>query len=193
MKRFGALLLAAFLVSCAGQTPIATGPSVAAAEAAKLAELRQQFGIPDCPETDPAAEAVADGLPRTALPCLGSQRVVNLAGLPRRAMVINFWAQWCPPCREESGFLREVSQRSGVDFLGVNYNDPKPDWALEFASLVGWEYPHVQDEEKQLAQSMAVPGLPVTLLVAADGRIVHRIVGGVTSAEQLETLIKEQL
>ncbi|AQX17269.1 hypothetical protein BCR15_12080 [Tessaracoccus lapidicaptus] len=145
--------------------------------------------MPDCPATDAAAAPVAGGLPQTALPCLGGDTTVNLAGLPRTPTIINLWAQWCGPCREEAPFLREgLAELDGVSFVGVNYNDPKPDWAVEFAGLVGWVYPHVMDQDKTLQVPLRVPGLPTTYFVDADGRITGVHAGPLESIEQLREL-----
>lgn len=195
--RAAASLVAAVLLltGCTAAEPAPTGtPTSAEVPPAALAELREEYGLPDCPDTDPDAEQVDGGLPRTALPCLGSDKVVNLAGLPRRPMVVNLWAQWCGPCREEAPFLREVHQtRDDVDLYGINYNDPKPDWALEFASLVEWDYPHIQDLNKSLQATLGVPGIPMTVLVDAQGVIQYRHPGPFESTEQLESLIEEHL
>ncbi|WP_296138644.1 TlpA disulfide reductase family protein [uncultured Tessaracoccus sp.] len=194
-RRIPAVLATLLLAGCQA-SPVAPppAPTPEPSPTANLTALREEYGLPDCPDTDAGAEAVGGGLPRTALPCLGSDKVVNLAGLPRTPTVVNLWAQWCGPCREESGHLREVSRRrDDVAFVGINYNDPKPDWALEFASVVGWHYPHVQDMDKTLRAELGVPGIPMTLFVDADGRIVHRHPGVLQSAEQLEQLIEEHL
>lgn len=195
MKRTLAIVAALLLSSCATTSPPpATGTDTEPVTEATLQELRLEYGLPDCPETAPDAEAVDDGLPRTALQCLGSDKVVNLAGLPRRPMVINLWAQWCGPCRVEAPFLREIHQtRDDVDLIGINYNDPKPDWALEFASLVEWNYPHIEDMDKTLQTSLGVPGLPMTLLVDADGVVQYKHPGQFESTEQLTQLIEEYL
>ena len=84
------------------------------------------------------------------------------------------WAQWCPPCREESPYLRQFQKASKgkVFMLGIDYNDPRPELAVEFAGLVGWKYPQLADPERRLSTKMSVPGLPTTLFVDADGKVV---------------------
>ena len=183
------------MVALAGCVPAPSAPTAPSpTPTADLASLHAQFGLVDCPETDPAAEAVEGGLPRTALHCLGTDQVVNLAGLPREPMVVNLWAQWCVPCREEAPFLREgMAELEGVRFVGINYNDPQTDWAVEFAGVVGWTYPHVVDIDKSLRIPMKVPGLPTTYFVAADGTIAGVHAGQLESTQQLRDLVAEHL
>ena len=182
----------ALLAAC---TPTAPVPSATTHTApADLAALRERYGLPDCPDTDPSAEQVGGGLPKTSLPCLGSEKVVNLAGLPRTPTIINLWAQWCAPCRAESPHLRAgLAELDGVAFIGINYDDPQPDWAIEFASLVGWEYPHVMDRDLVLRTSLKVPGLPTTYFIDADGRIAGVHAGQLTSEDQLFDLAEQYL
>lgn len=194
MKRAAGLVCGALLLAgCAGGTGAGTTSASPSGESSPdLIQLREHYGLVDCPETDLDAAAIDGGLPKTALPCLGSEQLVNLAGLPRRPMVVNLWAQWCGPCREEAPFLREaLAAHPEVQFLGIDYNDPKPDWAIEFASLAGWDYPHVADMDKTLQRDLGVPGIPMTLLVDDQGRIVARHPGVLESAEQLDELIRE--
>ncbi|WP_297740932.1 TlpA disulfide reductase family protein [uncultured Tessaracoccus sp.] len=186
--------LVAAVLCIAGCAPSQPPPTASPSPSSDLRALREQYGVPDCPASASDAEPVEDGLPRTALPCLGSDKVVNLAGLPRKPMVINLWAQWCAPCREEAAFLREAATKhNDIAFLGINYNDPRPDWALEFASVVHWPYPHVQDMDKQLRTELNVPGIPMTLFVDPSGRVVYTHPGVLRSTEQLEQLIEEHL
>ncbi|MHA6512701.1 TlpA family protein disulfide reductase [Tessaracoccus sp. Z1128] len=185
------LALAACSPAVTAPTP---DPVATPAAPADLAALRVQFGLPDCPATDPDAPQSADGLPRTSLQCLGSDTTVNLAGLPRTPTILNLWAQWCGPCREEAPFLREgVTKLEGVSFIGVNYNDPKPDWAIEFAGLAGWLYPHVVDEDRSLQVDLRVPGLPTTYFIDVDGRIAGVHAGPLASTQQLVDLTDEYL
>ncbi|WP_185975846.1 TlpA family protein disulfide reductase [Tessaracoccus rhinocerotis] len=185
----GVVAPALLVAGCATTGPQETAPPPSSAE---LQQLREDFAIPDCPVTAPDAEPVDRGLPRTQLPCLGSDVTVNLAGLERRPTVVNFWAQWCGPCREEAPFLRDVSQAAEeVAFVGVNFDDPEPAWALEFAGLAEWRYPHVADPEGTLRSQLGVPGLPMTLFVDETGAIVEHHFGVIESEEELEAAIAE--
>lgn len=189
MKRLVvALMSCVLLAACASGEPTPTKTPTP-----DLGQLRAQYGIPECPHTDADAQARPGGLPKTQLSCLGTNQVVNLAGLPKKPMVINLWAQWCGPCREESPYLREVSQSSDVTFLGINYQDPQPDWAIEFAGLAKWPYPHVVDQERTLQEPLRVPGVPTTIFVDGNGIIVGTHPGEFKSSAELEDLIETYL
>jgi hypothetical protein len=103
-----------------GAPPPVSGVDV---DTATLRQLRSAAGIEPCPRTEPRP-GVAGGLPDIALPCLGGGRDVNLAGL-RGPMVVNLWASWCEPCREELPVLQEYAERARrqVRVLGVDFED----------------------------------------------------------------------
>lgn len=176
--------LALVLAGCAAPS---TDPAPDLRVAPELVAQREAAGIPDCPETPADATPVADGLPDLLLGCLGSGRQVNLAGLRGTPMVVNVWAQWCAPCRDEAPYLAEFAQRAGdrVLVLGIDHADPDPELALRFAEEAGWTYPHLTDPLKKAAGPLRLQGIPITLYVDADGRIAHRLAGGITSTEQL--------
>lgn len=110
-------------------------------------------------------------------------------------MVINVWAQWCGPCRTEASFLAEAAADYGerVQFLGIDFADPRPDLAITFADEAGWRYPQLVDSDKSIAADLAIIGPPQTFFVSGDGRIVHRHVGPVLSTSQLTELIHTHL
>lgn len=197
MKRIAvAVACAVLLAGCTfevSRTP--PRPAVTPVSAAELIAAREAAGIADCPVVDPDATPIAGGLPAVTLECLGSERSVNLAGLRGRPMIINLWAQWCPPCRQEAPLLRDAAQRLGdrVLWLGIDYDDPQPDWAVEFAGLVGWRYAHLVDRDRTLAGPLQMQGIPMTLFVDAEGRIVHRHAGPFTSASEVEALAHRYL
>lgn len=188
--RFLALGTVTLLAGCSATPPALPPPS----STVDLSALHEQYGLPQCPPTDLSATAAPEGLPVTDLACLGTEQRVNLAGLPREPMIINVWAQWCGPCRAEAPYLRAgLAELDGVSFVGINYNDPLPDWAIEFAGLAGWDYPHIQDQDKTLQASLKVPGVPTSYFVSAEGRVIYTHAGPFNSTEELLGLAREHL
>ena len=190
------LALAAMLVGCAAANPPRPSAPPTVAVDPVLVAAREAAGIDDCPITDLDIRGIAGGLPDVVLGCLGSGRQVNLAALRGRPMVVNIWAQWCLPCRLEAPHLAEFADEAGdqVQVLGLNYDDREPALAIEFAGMAGWTYPQATDPVKRVAGPLRLnAGIPVTLLVDADGVIVYRIVGAVASTEALRDLVRTHL
>lgn len=197
-----ALAVLLVVVGCAG-SPSGASPSngrmpppsaPAAPSKQDLQAARTQAGIRDCPaSTDLPVRA--DGLPDVTLDCLGSSRRVRLSGLRGRPMVINIWAQWCRPCRLEAPHVSAVAKDAGnkVEFIGIDYADPDPAAAIEFARTVGWRYPQLRDPRQQVKGPLKIIGVPQTFLVDAHGRIVYRQLRPLTSDAQLRTLIHDHL
>lgn len=190
------VVLAGLLSGCAAvDPPRPSGPLTVAADPVLVA-AREDAGIDDCPATDLNVRGIAGGLPDVVLGCLGSGRQVNLAALRGRPMVVNIWAQWCGPCRLEAPHLAEFADEAGdkVLVLGLNYDDREPALAIEFAGLADWRYPQVTDPVKRVAGPLRLSaGIPVTLLVDADGVIAYRITGGIASTEALRDLVRTHL
>lgn len=120
--------------------------------------------------------------------------VASLSALRGRYVLVNFYASWCPPCRTETpqlvkfAFSRPAGQRVAV--LGVVFADT-PGNAAAFEHQVGATWPSVVDPSGKLAIAYGVNDPPQSFLVAPDGRVVARIVGGVTAtgATGLESLV----
>ncbi|MFC6695722.1 TlpA family protein disulfide reductase [Nocardioides daphniae] len=129
-------------------------------------------------------------LPSLSLPCLNQDAAVALGELRDRPVLINLWASWCGPCRKEMPLLAEAASRTkNVSFLGVNTRDD-PSMAAAFLPEVGVTYPQVVDVDGELLDTTRVRGLPVTLAVDAEGRIVDRVIGEV-SADELGRLLSQ--
>ena len=139
--------------------------------------------------------AVEGGLPDLTLKCLGGGRAVRLAGLRGKPMVINVWAQWCPPCRAEAPHLADVAEQAGdkVRIIGIDYDDPQPGYAIEFAQLAGWHFPQLVDRDRDINKTLPFAGPPQTFLVDADGKIVYHQSGQLASTDQLKNLIHDHL
>jgi thiol-disulfide isomerase/thioredoxin len=182
--------------SAAPPATTSSAPSVGRApDSSGLAPAKRSAGIADCPTSDPEVPAVSDGLPDAVLACLGGGRPVRLAGLRGRPMIINVWAQWCGPCRQEAPFLAAVADDSRTDLLvlGIDHQDLDPAAALEFARSAGWTYPQLQDRDQVLRSGLRVTALPVTFFVRADGTIAHRNFVPFTSADQIRLMAEQHL
>jgi cytochrome c biogenesis protein CcmG, thiol:disulfide interchange protein DsbE len=198
--RTGFVVLAVLALAACGATsttsepslPVPTVPVVAPSE---LATQKQAAGIEDCPRSDPDAPAIARGLPDLVLGCLGGGREVRLAGLRGKPMMINVWAQWCGPCQDEAPFISEVaaSNKSEMIILGIDYDDPRPDRAIEFARVSAWTFPQLVDQDRALSGPLQITGPPQTFFVRADGTIAYRHTGPFASAQEIRTQAKRHL
>ena len=128
------------------------------------------------------------------LPCLGGGPDVNLADL-RGPMVVNLWAQWCGPCREELPYYQQLHERAGdrVAVLGVDYQDTRPDWALDLLDQTGVTYPSVADPSGALRVPFRVRGLPGIVFVDEQGEVVAVEYVVIESFDQLTELVDKHL
>lgn len=115
--------------------------------------------------------------------------------------VVNFWYAGCAPCRAEAPDLvaaYDEFSSQGVQFVGVNTRDQVAQ-AQQFSEEFGVEYPSIMDvvggREVQRAFAGQVPlnAVPTTLVLDAEGRVAHRVLGQLAAASQLRTLIQETL
>ncbi|GAA1590129.1 hypothetical protein GCM10009804_52900 [Kribbella hippodromi] len=144
-----------------------------------------------CPAT-PSKPPVGNGLPDISLPCLGAGPDIRLADL-RGPLVINVWAQWCGPCRDEAPYLATLAKSAKVTMLGIDYDDPRPELAVKFAADEGLTYPHVADQDKAIQKALKVGGPPLTAFVDSSGAIAYVHRGVLTSQNQLNQLVEDKL
>jgi len=102
--------------------------------------------------------------------------VVSTAAWQGKVVLVNFWATWCPPCREEIPILIQLSEKYKDDLLviGISVDDGPPDEVKEFARRIGVNYPIVMRSRELIAEYGGVPALPTTFLVNKDGRVVQK-------------------
>jgi cytochrome c biogenesis protein CcmG/thiol:disulfide interchange protein DsbE len=113
---------------------------------------------------------------------------VDVSALGGKPVVVNLWASWCGPCREEIPRLAQAARETpDVTFVGINTRDD-PERASSFLADVDASYPQLVDLDGIVLDSVGVRGLPVTLALDSGGRIVDKVIGGV-SDERLTKLL----
>jgi peroxiredoxin len=134
------------------------------------------------------APAVSYTIPRV------DGRMDSLAAHKGSIVLMNFWATWCPPCKEEMPALEQLYRRDGsrgLVILGIDQGESKAT-AGKFASEHGVTFPILVDADQQYASSYVSIGLPTTVLVGRDGHVVKGIDGAQTLA-QFEALVEPLL
>ncbi|MGB6390003.1 MAG: DsbE family thiol:disulfide interchange protein [Methyloceanibacter sp.] len=102
--------------------------------------------------------------------------------------IVNVWASWCVPCREEHPLLMQLAKQPGVRLYGINYKDD-PSAARRFLGRYGNPFARVgADRTGRVAIDWGVYGVPETYVITGDGKIAYRHVGPLT-----EEAIREKL
>lgn len=134
--------------------------------------------------------------PLQAVDTLG--KTWRLAELQGRAVVLNFWASWCEPCRAEMPTLQQVADLYGPEkllVLAINFKE-HPARAIQFAASTGLTVPVLLDPQGLTAKAWDVKVFPTTVLVDRQGRPRQRVQGeadwtGATATQWLEQLLKQ--
>lgn len=160
--------------------------------------VRQKEGGPSSISTNdgPATVAVLSR-PATdfTLPLydtFGGATDFRLADYRGKVVVVNFWASWCPPCREEAPVLERTWRAykdQNVIFLGLDIWDTEKD-ARAYMREFNITFPNAIDERGSTAVEYGVTGIPETYFITPDGRISRKVIGAI-SQSLLEQSIAE--
>ena len=127
-------------------------------------------------------------LPAFNLPALGEDSVLSVSDVTGEVSLLNVWATWCPSCRVEHPYLRQLADQ-GVPLYGLNYKDKDAD-ALRWLEELGNPYRKIiADHEGTLGLDLGVYGAPETYLLDAAGIIRYRHVG-VVNEKVWETILQ---
>lgn len=166
-------LLAYGLLTKSGDTTVDDALSKSRSVATPRAELPVLIApAPGSAAATRIAPALADGR-------------VNLRELQGSPVVLNFWASWCVPCRDEAPLLERqwrANRDAGVVFVGLDMQDLTDD-ARAFADRFATDYLTIRDRGNDVARRFGVTGLPETFFISARGRIVAHVIGVVSPAQ----------
>jgi thiol-disulfide isomerase/thioredoxin len=184
--RVAVLLLVISVAGCGGEG----GPE--GAEQTVSSPLADCTGLTE-PLAPAETRAGGEPLPDLTLPCFTGGEPFRLADL-RGPAVVNLWASWCPPCREELPALQRYADRTAgeVHVLGVVTQEARRGAPATLAQDFGLTFPALDDRDGLLMVEVAGSNLPATIFVDAAGsmRYVHR---GPLDEEALDELAAEHL
>jgi thiol-disulfide isomerase/thioredoxin len=122
-------------------------------------------------------------------------KTMRLSDLRGKAVLLNFWATWCGPCKIEMPWFVELQNQyagRGLQIVGVAMDDASKEDIGKFAKDMGVNYPILIGKESVGDQYGGVPALPESFLIGRDGKIVDKIIGLRGKAE-IEDAIKKAL
>jgi thiol-disulfide isomerase/thioredoxin len=115
---------------------------------------------------------------------------VSLSDFKGKPVVVNFWASWCPPCKEEMPYFNELYKELGdeVQFMMVDLVDGSRetvDAAKAFIKENGYEFPVYFDTDQEAAIAYGIYSIPTSIFIDAEGKIVRSITGSMTKTDLL--------
>jgi len=122
---------------------------------------------------------IGSAAPKTVLPAVEGMNVpgIDIAGGDGKVMLLNVFASWCVPCRQEHPVLLELSRDKRFELVGLNYKD-EPENARRFLGELGNPYSAIGSDAKgRAAIDWGVYGVPETFVIGRTGTILHKQVG----------------
>lgn len=149
----------------------------------------QSSGVSTGPVNSPL---VGKPAPDFTLPALSESAAppLRLAAFKGKFLVINFWASWCDPCKQEAPILAakwEQVKSQGFQFLGIDFQDSRAN-GLAFLRTYAVLYPSVIDDTGATAISYGVTGVPETFFIDRRGIVIRKVIGQLTMQTLQENL-----
>lgn len=186
----GRAVRAVALAVTAAAVLLAAAAGCGAGQAARPAPRSTWFGA--CPA--PTGPAVAGSLAKVSLPCFAGGGSVALDRGYGKPTVINLWASWCQPCRQELPEIQSYAAKAAgkVEVLTVDVRDTRTS-GESFAQDAGVRLPTLYDAKGALLRGVGRTALPVTLLLDGSGRLVYTYNAQALTATTLDALVTQHL
>jgi thiol-disulfide isomerase/thioredoxin len=181
-----ALILLAALISVAGVAVavgvVHTGPAAVKAAHAAFSTASPASNAPPAPQTPARAVIHFASNPQPMPAFLVNDLdgdIVSTAALHGKVVLLNFWATWCPPCRDEIPQLVQLANlyKDRLVIIGVSMDDAPPPEVKRFAIEMGINYLVVMGSREMVVEYGGVPALPTTFIINPDGGVVQKHVG----------------
>lgn len=129
--------------------------------------------------------------PTFALPLLSGSGNVSSSDLRGRPVVVNFWASWCDPCKDEAPLLEDAARAYGerAAFVGINRGEVIGA-AQRFARDYHLSFTLVRDGDRTVERAFGVAGVPETFVLDADGRVIRFFPGPIASLDDLDEALR---
>lgn len=139
-----------------------------------------------------ATVATVERAPTFQLPTLTGE-TIHLADLQGRYVLINFWATWCLPCREEMPYLQQLAATHAdqLTVLGINMRESSAE-IQPYVDELGITFPILIQPDDEMLLGYSVRGLPLSFVIAPSGELIFQQVGPL-EAERFDLWLKEQL
>lgn len=151
----------------------------------QLVSGREASVVPSALIGAPAPQTVLPALEGTGLPGFDASQFAG------KVTLVNVWASWCAPCRQEHPLLMQLAADARIEIAGLNYKD-RPENARRFLGELGNPYSAIgTDSTGRAAIEWGVYGVPETFLVGPDGTILYKHVGPFTAEVVSGALLPE--
>ena len=182
MNRRKALLLGAF-VALSAAAVVRLGSSIYSFRKFQRAQVDQRSSASQAPPTSEQATAIRFAKDPQPAPAFSLQdiagRKVSLADWKGKVVILNFWATWCPSCREEIPALiaLQAKYHNQLQVIGISEDEGGPQEVAKFAQKAGIDYLLVMATKELIAEYGGVPALPTSFIINPQGGLVQRHVG----------------